>query len=207
MIASFKFRKIPLFSFGSDILSHMTSVLARPTGRSRSEVSLSFFSFLFSEIVSSAHSPDVHLEDRLHALGFEIGERTLPLFHLRDRPYRRETTATSCLQFIAHSVWRQLFGRPAELQATDKPFELYLVDRFMILHKYISVSPEAAYQGTMVNCASFAAGIIEGMMHIAGFTKTKVDAVYTHAGSPQAVEEHMNVTFIVTLDGLKLSPR
>jgi hypothetical protein len=185
----------------------MTSVLTRPTGRSRSEISLSFFSFLFSEIVSSSHSPDVHLEDRLHALGIEIGERTLPLFHLRDRPYRRETSATGCLQFIAYSVWRQLFGRAAELQATDKPSEIYLVDKFMILNRFISISPEAAVQGTMANCASFAAGIVEGMMHIAGFPTTKVDAMYTHAGSAQAVDEHMNVTFIVSLDGAKLSPR
>ena len=76
-----------------------------------------------------------------------------------------------------------------------------------MLNRFISVSPEAASQGTMVNCASFAAGIIEGMMHVAGFTNTKVDAVYTHAGSVQAVEEHMNVTFIVSLDGHKHSPR
>jgi hypothetical protein len=179
------------------------SALSRPTARSRQEVSLSFFSLLFSEIVSSSHSEsqDVHLEDRLHAMGFGIGERFLALFHLRDRPYRRETNPTSCLQFIANSAWRQLFGHSAEIQATDKPSEFYLVDRSMLLNKFISVSPEAAVSGNLVNCASFAAGIIEGMMHMAGFTRTKAEAVYTHSGTLQAVDEHMNVTFIVAFDG------
>lgn len=175
----------------------------RPTTRSKAEVSLSIFSLLFSEVVSSSHatSKDVHLEDRLHEMGVEIGERCLALFHLRERPYRRETNPTSCLQFIANSVWRQLFNHPAELQATDRPTEFYLVDRSMILNKYISVSPERALEGSMTNCSSFAAGIVEGMMRLAGFAKTKVEAVYTHSGSIQAVDEHMNVTFIVSLDG------
>jgi hypothetical protein len=57
----------------------------------------------------------------------------------------------------------------------------------------------------MVNCASFAAGIVEGMMQLAGFTNTKVEAVYTHSGSMQVVEDHMNVTFVVSLDGPRKS--
>jgi hypothetical protein len=185
----------------------MASVITRPTARSRSEVSLSFFSLLFSEIVSASHteSRELHLEDRLHALGVEIGERCLGLFHLRDRPYRRETSPTSCLQFIANSVWRHLFGHPAEIQATDRPTEYYLVDRSMLLQRFISVNPESALEGSMVNCSSFAAGIIEGMMKLAGYSKTRVDAVYTHSGSLQAVEEHMNITFIVSLDGHHLT--
>jgi hypothetical protein len=184
------------------VATRMSSVLARPISRSRAEVSLSFFSLLFSEIVSSSHTetPEVHLEDRLHALGVEIGERCLALFHLRDRPYRREINPTSCLQFIANSVWRHLFGHPAEIQATDRPTEFYLVDRSMLLQKFISVSPESALEGSMINCSSFAAGIVEGMMKLAGFSKTKVDTVFTHSGSLQAVEEHMNITFIVSLN-------
>ena len=85
--------------------------------------------------------------------------------------------------------------------ATDQPTEFYLVDKGMILNRYISVSAEAAQTGSAVNCANFAAGIIEGMMRAAGFSKTKVDAVYTHAGSLELVDDPANVTFIVKLDG------
>ena len=177
----------------------MTSVINRPTTRSRDETSLSFFSFLFAEIVSLSH--EGHLEDRLHALGVSVGERCLPIMHLRDRPFRRETSATSCLQFVANSVWRQLFGHPAEVQATDRQQEFYLVDRQMVLNRFISVSPEAAKEGTMINCASFAAGIVEGMMRLAGFSRTSVEAVFTHSGSMQVLEDPAHVTFVVLLDG------
>lgn len=175
------------------------SAISRPTARSRSDVSLSIFSLLFSEVIGLA-SQGGHLEEQLHAIGKTIGERCLALFHLRDRPFRRETSPTSCLQFIATSIWRQLFGRPSELLSTDQPNEWYLVDRGMLLNRFISVSAEAAKEGSMVNCASLAAGIIEGMMQIAGFPNTKVEAVYTHSGSVQVVEDHMNVTFVVSLD-------
>jgi hypothetical protein len=179
----------------------MSSVIARPTTRSKQEVSMSFFSFLFSEMVTlaNASSADVHLEEQLHRMGFQVGERSLSLFHLRERPFRRETSATSCLQFIANSVWKQLFGRPAELQSTDQTGEYYLVDKGMLLNRFISISPEAAKDNTMINCACFAAGIVEGMMRIAGFRSTKVEAAYTLAGSIDVMNEPQNVTFVVHL--------
>ena len=180
----------------------MSSVIARPTTRSKSEVSLSFFSFLFSEVVANALScTDQHVEDRLHAIGAQVGERILPLFHLRERPFRRETVPASCLQFIASSAWRQLFNHPAEVMATDQVNEFYLVDRSMLLNRYISVSPEAAKERNMVNCASFAAGIIEGMMRIAGFSSTTVEAVYTPSAGMDVTEDPVNVTFVVRIDG------
>lgn len=180
----------------------MTSVIQRPTTRSKQEVSLSFFSFLFSEIVaiSNQSNADVHLEEQLHRLGVRVGEKSIALFHLRERPFRRETSAISCLQFIANSVWKQLFGRPAELQSTDQTGEWYLVDKGMLLNRFISISAEAAKENTMVNCASFAAGIVEGMMRIAGFSNTKVEAAYTLAGSMEVMNEPQNVTFVVHLD-------
>lgn len=137
----------------------------------------------------------------MHALGVSVGERCLPLFHLRERPFRRETSATSCLQFVASSVWRQLFGHSAEIQATDRQTEFYLVDRQMILNRFVSVSPETAKEGTMVNVSSFAAGIVEGMMRLAGFSKSTVEAVFTYSGTLQVIDEPWNVTFVVSLDG------
>jgi hypothetical protein len=162
---------------------------------------------LFSEMIAqgvreSAHNGE-HLETRLHRLGEKIGDRSLALFHLRDRPFRREISPLSLLQFIASNVWRSLFNKGAEVLTTDQPNEFYLVDKGMILNRYISVSAEAAKEGSAVNCANFAAGIIEGMMKTAGFSLTKVDAVYTHAGTLEVVDDPTNVTFIVKLDGLE----
>ena len=175
------------------------SVIARPTTRSRAETSLSFFSFLFAEVVAGAATAEEHLEHRLHTLGISIGQRIFPLLHLRERPFRRETTSTNCLQFIASSVWRSLFGKAAEVLATDRADELYLVDRGMVLNRYISVSASEAAEGTMVNCATFAAGIVQGMMQTAGFLTTHVEALFTQAGSAQV--DPMNVTFVVRLGG------
>ena len=181
------------------------SPITRPTTRSKQSVSLSFYSFLFAEMIaqsvrSSAQTGE-HLETRLHRLGVNIGDRSLALFHLRDRSFRRETTPMVLLQFIASQVWRSLFNKVAEVMTTDQPSEIYLVDKGMILNRYISVSGEAAQQNSAVNCANFAAGIIEGMMKTAGFTQTKVDAVFTHAGSLEVMDDPANVTFIVKLDG------
>jgi hypothetical protein len=155
---------------------------------------------LFSEIIShTVHEiKDEHLEVRLHRLGLDTGRRSLALFHLRDRPFRRETSPLSLLQFIAQSVWRGLFQKGAEVMSTDSPNEFYLVDRGMILNRYISVSVESAEEGSMVNCSNFAAGIIEGMLKTAGFEKVKVDAAFTHSGI-DIVSDPGNVTFIVRI--------
>jgi len=181
------------------------SPITRPTTRSKQSVSLSFYSFMFAEMVAQSVRTTAqtgeHLETRLHRLGHNIGDRAIALFHLRDRPFRREISPLSLLQFIATNVWRSLFNKGAEVMATDQPTEFYLVDKGMILNRYISVSAEAAQAGSAVNCANFAAGIIEGMMRTAGFSKTKVDPVYTHAGSLELVDDPANVTFIVKLDG------
>ena len=159
------------------------------------------FAEMVAQCVRTTAQTGEHLETRLHRLGHNIGDRAVALFHLRDRPFRREISPLSLLQFIATNVWRSLFNKGAEVMATDQPTEFYLVDKGMILNRYISVSAEAAQAGSAVNCANFAAGIIEGMMRTAGFSKTKVDPVYTHAGSLELVDDPANVTFIVKLDG------
>ncbi len=160
------------------------------------------FSEMIAQSVRTSAQTGEHLETRLHRLGSNIGDRAIALFHLRDRPFRRETSPLSMLQFIAANVWRSLFNKgAAEVMATDQPTEFYLVDKGMILNRYISVSAEAAQAGSAVNCANFAAGIIEGMMRTAGFSRTRVDAVFTHAGSLELVDDPTNVTFIVKLDG------
>ena len=180
----------------------MNLAISRPTTRSRSEVSLSFFSLLFAELVANCvETNDEHLEVRLHRMGADLGARIFPLLHLRERPFRRESKPIACLQFIALTAWRSLFGKVAEVMTTDQPGEYYLVDRGMILNKYISVSESEANANSMVNCAYFAAGIIEGMMQIASFKDTRVDAVFTHAGSLLVVDDPMNVTFVVRIDG------
>ncbi len=90
--------------------------------------------------------------------------------------------------------------------ATDSPNEFYIVDRGMILNRYISVTIESAEEGSMVNCANFASGIIEGMLKTAGF-KVKVEAAFTHSVGREIVDDPVNVTFIVRIGEDHISKR
>ncbi len=182
-----------------------SSLISRPTTRSSHETSFSFFAALFSEIVAHANrnATHEHLEHRLLRLGTTVGQKALAILHLRDKQFRREPIPLGLLQFIASYVWKCLFLKPAQVQATDNPNEFYIVDRNMILNRYISVSPDAAQDSSMVNCCYFAAGVIEGMMHEAGFIRAKVEAAYTHAGTMDVVNDPGNITFIVHVTGNK----
>ena len=80
-------------------------------------VSLSSFGYLFSEVVQY-HQNRVdsisELERRLEATGFTVGLRILELLAYRSREFKRETKLMSILQFVSTTVWKSLFGKPAD---------------------------------------------------------------------------------------------
>ena len=122
---------------------------------------------------------ELDAEARLHSLGMSVGARVLDTLYFRDKPFRRETKILSLLQFIANSAWRQLFGHTAELSVANKGDEYYILDRNLVLNRYMSPPPDASHD-QFPNCGgAFAAGLVEGMFKRAEFPKS-VYAVYTN---------------------------
>ena len=143
----------------------------------RPDVSLSAFSWLFSELIQysqqRADSVD-DIEKRLSDLGYTVGSRYLDLSLLRAAPtlqpatLARPRTLLSLLQHIHGSLWKQLFSHPADglEKSNDSDDEYYIYDNSPITNRYLSV-PKGL--GTL-NCAAFIAGIIGGVCDAAGFT-------------------------------------
>ena len=83
----------------------------------RSEVSLSAFAFLFSEIVQyhqQRASSIGELEKKLEEAGHGVGARMLEMLSYREKGNRREIRLAGLLQFINVNVWRCLFGKQAD---------------------------------------------------------------------------------------------
>ena len=146
------------------------------------------FAFLFSEIVqqlmkrekdamaqrnlldaeSLARAPPVpDLETELYEMGKPIGERVLELMFYREKGTsqacsgaKREIRIVNMLHFINNQIWKGLFNRPADglEQSVDDENEYRILDRNPVTNRYISVG------GGGPSCASFIAGIIEGIL-------------------------------------------
>jgi len=159
--------------------------------RRKTEVSLSALSFIFSEIVvycrkKANHSHD--LEYWLHHIGTTIGYRVLDTYQLRDRS-RRENRILPMMTFIANFAWKQLFGHTCELlKGQDKENEYLLNDKNMLLNRFISPTQETG----PVNCASYVAGVIEGLLQSAEFP-AQVTAHFVD-------ESHVATTLLVKFD-------
>ncbi|CBZ53943.1 transport protein particle component Bet3 domain-containing protein [Neospora caninum Liverpool] len=145
------------------------SLLDRSLQKSKQEVSLSIFAFLFSEIVQyclSSAKKGYRMEDRLHELGLRVGYKILDLLVYRERHKKREIKVLSILTFVSTCVWRYLFGHSGELlKAQDNELEYMINDKQLLLNKFISIPRDMNH----VNCGAFAAGIIEGILCSAEF--------------------------------------
>eukprot|EP01060_Flectonema_neradi_P041699 TRINITY_DN9983_c0_g1_i1.p1 TRINITY_DN9983_c0_g1~~TRINITY_DN9983_c0_g1_i1.p1 ORF type:complete len:135 (+),score=22.86 TRINITY_DN9983_c0_g1_i1:49-405(+) len=96
-------------------------LLERPIPKGKSEVSLSAFAFMFSEMVQytkTTPSPADSLsvwESRLHKIGYRVGTRVLELTVYRSKDKdTRETDLIRFLTFIQQNVWKTLFGKQAD---------------------------------------------------------------------------------------------
>lgn len=81
---------------------------------------------------------------------------------------KKEKNLVAMLQFLHSYIWKSLFGRVADglEKATDKEDEYYIYDREPITNRFISVPKEFGH----FNCATFVAGIINGILDGAEFT-------------------------------------
>lgn len=156
---------------GSATAKRTASIYDRSLHRARSDVSLSAFSFLFSESVQYLHrqSKDIsELERRLSLLGQRIGIRALEYVTLREgKAARRETRVLGILRFIHTQVWRVLFGRPADaIQVSpDDSSKYMIVDNAPIVTEFVSVPRDMS----QLSCAAFVAGIIESILTSSDF--------------------------------------
>jgi len=145
------------------------SVYDRPLQKARTDVSLSAFAFLFAEVVDyclKKASVMQELEARLHELGVPVGARCLDLCCCREGRSRRETRILPMLNFVAGTVWKQLFGRAAELlKGADRENEYMLNDKALLVNRFISVPKDFG----SVNCGAYVAGIVEGVLRAAEF--------------------------------------
>jgi hypothetical protein len=101
--------------------------------------------------------------NRLNLQGYTIGQRLLELLlHREGRSAKRETRVLGILQFVAQTLYRHLFGKPADglEKSRDNEDEYMLIDHDPVVNSYISVPREM----NQLNCAAFVAGIIEAVL-------------------------------------------
>ena len=89
----------------------MSSIYDKSLLRPRGPVSLSAFSFIFSEIVQyfQLHAQSVNdLERKLEEAGYGIGQRMSELVGCKERVTKREQRIVSMLIFVKNVVWKHL---------------------------------------------------------------------------------------------------
>ncbi|KAF2678586.1 trafficking protein-like protein particle complex subunit 5, partial [Lentithecium fluviatile CBS 122367] len=161
--------------------SNKKTIYDRNLNRSKNaELSRAAFAYLFIEMIGYAQrgAKDVtDLEQRLNNQGYPIGIRLLDLLLSRSsNPLSsiRPTRILPLLQFIAQTLYRHLFGRPADaLERSGSDSAQYMLfDNEPMVNTYISLPREMSN----LNCAAFVAGIIEGVCDGAGFPTEGVSA-------------------------------
>ena len=172
-------------------------------------VSLSAFSLLFSEMCSRASTVPTRVkdvtewEDRLAALGREVGRRATPLAAVK-YPFnfkQRFNTVESYLNVIADVLWVRWFGKKGRLSKERGSDRYFITDDEPLVTKYIHVPPDyLSPEGTpTINFANFVAGMIQGALDVAPFG-SKVAAF--HMGQdPQFPNQTL---YCIQLDSLVL---
>ena len=145
--------------------------------KTRKEVSSSSFYFLFSEIVQLCiRQSTSDLEQQLEQLGFPLGERFLELICLREKNSKKETTIVNVLMMIRNSLWPLLFNKVncvVEQHMDQENIYMIKETEANMCNLYACLPRGQSH----MNCASFIAGVIEGLLHAARFP-AKVTAVF-----------------------------
>ncbi|KAK8513584.1 hypothetical protein V6N12_052762 [Hibiscus sabdariffa] len=155
---------------GTGKIKQYSNILEKPLSRSKQEVSLSAFAFLFSELVQYNQTQVDNiseLERRLEDAGYAVGARVLELLCHRDKGNRRETRLLGILSFVHSTVWKVLFGKAADSleKGTEHEDEYMISEKDLLVNKFISVPKD---MGTF-NCGAFVAGIVRSVLDGAGF--------------------------------------
>lgn len=150
--------------------------------RSKHEISISSLSFLFMIIISTNLKNSkslLEIERKLNNLGYSIGTKFLELSNLRinftnnitssgkSNLSKRYIKILDILQFLISEIWQHLFDKKADSLEKSSQFEnqFMIIDNNPLLSKFISVPKEFE----SLNCESFVAGIIEGILDVSYF--------------------------------------
>lgn len=158
-------------------------------------VSLSAFSFLFSELCTRAYSFPTkvknveEVEERLAVLGTDIGTRMMALSSLRDQAdlRRRPLTIDAVLKLLQEKLWARWFGRAAsDIQRESNSDRFFIFDSDPLVLKSVYPSPDYIdSEGRWnVNYASFMGGIIQGALQAMGFDAEVLTYHHPEAGKP-----------------------
>ncbi|QDS77092.1 hypothetical protein FKW77_000516 [Venturia effusa] len=157
--------------------SNKKTIYDRNLNRTKNaELSRAAFAYLFVEMIGYAQrrvSGVADLEMRLNAAGYPLGLRLLDLLLSRtptsstQPPTTRPIRILSLLQFLSNTLWKHLFGRPADAleRSAQNPAEYMITDNAPLVSEYISVPSEIA----SFNPGALVAGIMEGVCDGAGF--------------------------------------
>ncbi|XP_073690540.1 trafficking protein particle complex subunit 5-like [Garra rufa] len=166
-----------------------SAILERALTRPKTEVSLSAFALLFSEMVQYCQNRVYsvsELQVRLADMGESETSRMRDVLVLREKNGKRETKVLNILLFIKVSVWKTLFVKEADKleQANDDDKTYYIIEKEPVINAFISVPKE----NSTLNCAAFTAGIVE--------------AILTHSGFPAKVTAHWHkgTTLMIKFD-------
>ncbi|WZN61433.1 subunit 5 of trafficking protein particle complex [Chloropicon roscoffensis] len=140
------------------------------TSKTRNDVGVGAFAFLFSEIVQYSQtrvSNVSELERKLADVGFDVGVRMLELLVHREKAGKRENRILGILSFLHTNVWKNLFGKTADSleRGTSADDEYMISDHDLLVNRFISVPRDMGH----LNCGAFAAGIVEGVLKSSGF--------------------------------------
>lgn len=166
-----------LNSFGAH-----ASIYDRNLHRGMHEISLSSMSFLFMEVIRMSLNGSeslLQMERKLNNLGYRVGLRLLELVSLRENfnnnlassgksnTAQRHVRVLEILQFVKESIWPCIFGKEADNleKSVQNENQYMIIDSDPILSRYICVPKE--YEG--LDCESFVAGIVEGLLDISYF--------------------------------------
>ena len=161
------------------------------------DVNIAIFAHILNEFAQYFIKENKNdIQDELHDLGLPLGPKVLELATFREKALknnnnicqygRRELKIVNMLHFINNQIFKMLFGKQGdgieqgfddELQCV-KDDEFRIIDNSPVTNKFVSTGCEegngdAANLGP--NCASFIAGIIEGIL-IANNMRCKVGA-------------------------------
>mmetsp|Transcript_9182 Transcript_9182/g.21050 ORF Transcript_9182/g.21050 Transcript_9182/m.21050 type:complete len:152 (-) Transcript_9182:14-469(-) len=137
------------------------TIVDRPMPKGKTEVSLSSFCFLFSEMVQYCQNrinTTQELEKKLAEIGHSVGIRMLELSSLREKTgFKREIKIVGILSYIKDTIWKVMFGKAADSleRVTDKEDEYMIHEKDPLVNTYISVPKEYGH----LNCAAFVAGV------------------------------------------------